>query len=216
MQYTIQDFIISCLMGKTIYTEMKQDGFTRLLCMRRMQFYITKCKKKIFSHFMGKLAESTSLWKSEYFLRLQNLRECRNVSRNGCMHVGFMAHTYVLECTHTHTHTHQSLWCIYLLIKGRMNPKQVTLLKIFYLFIYFLSFVLFQDYTHGTCMLPGQGSNQSYSCQPTPQPQQCQVQAMSATYTTAHGNAGSPTHYARPEIEPATSWFLVRFVSTEP
>ena len=39
---------------------------------------------------------------------------------------------------------------------------------------------------------------------------------MSATYTTAHGNAGSLTHWARPGIEPATSWFLVRFVSAVP
>ena len=39
---------------------------------------------------------------------------------------------------------------------------------------------------------------------------------MSVTYTTAHGNAGSLTHSARPGIEPATSWFLVGFVSTAP
>ena len=36
------------------------------------------------------------------------------------------------------------------------------------------------------------------------------------TYTTVHGNARSLTHWMRPGIEPATSWFLVRFVSTEP
>ena len=36
------------------------------------------------------------------------------------------------------------------------------------------------------------------------------------TYTTAHGNTGSLTHWARPEMEPTTSWFLVRFVSTAP
>ena len=29
---------------------------------------------------------------------------------------------------------------------------------------------------------------------PTPQPQQCGIRAASATYTTAHGNAGSLTH----------------------
>ena len=34
-----------------------------------------------------------------------------------------------------------------------------------------------------------------------------------ATYTTAHGNVGSLTHRARPGIEPATSWFLIRFVN---
>ena len=40
--------------------------------------------------------------------------------------------------------------------------------------------------------------------------------AASAAYTTAHGNAGSLTHWARPGIEPATSQLLVRFVSAAP
>ena len=39
---------------------------------------------------------------------------------------------------------------------------------------------------------------------------------MFATYTTAHGNALSLTHWARPGTEPASSWILVRFVSAEP
>ena len=42
-----------------------------------------------------------------------------------------------------------------------------------------------------------------------PQPQQCGIRAAFVTYTTAHGNAGSLTHWARPGIEPETSWFLV-------
>ena len=33
----------------------------------------------------------------------------------------------------------------------------------------------------------------------------------SATYTTAHGNAGSSTHWARPGIEPASSWIIDLF-----
>ena len=37
-----------------------------------------------------------------------------------------------------------------------------------------------------------------------------------ATYTTAHGNAGSLTHWVRPRIEPAFSWILVRFITAEP
>ena len=40
---------------------------------------------------------------------------------------------------------------------------------------------------------------------------QHQIQAASATYTTAHGNAGSLTHRGKPGIEPASSWTLVRF-----
>ena len=43
--------------------------------------------------------------------------------------------------------------------------------------------------------------------------QQLRIQAASVTYTTAHGNAASLTHWARPEIEPTSSWMLVRFVN---
>ena len=40
--------------------------------------------------------------------------------------------------------------------------------------------------------------------------------SVSAIYTTVHGNTGSSTHWARPGIEHATSWFLVGFVSAAP
>ena len=39
---------------------------------------------------------------------------------------------------------------------------------------------------------------------------------MSATYTTAHSNTRPLTHWERPGIEPASSWILVRFISSEP
>ena len=42
------------------------------------------------------------------------------------------------------------------------------------------------------------------------------IWAESSTYTTAHGNARSLTHWVRPGIEPASSWVLVGFVTTEP
>ena len=42
--------------------------------------------------------------------------------------------------------------------------------------------------------VPRLGSNRSYSCRPTPQPQQCQIRAVSMTHSTAHGNARSLTH----------------------
>ena len=35
----------------------------------------------------------------------------------------------------------------------------------------------------------------------------------SVTYTTAHHNAEPLTHWSRPGIEPATSWFLVEFIN---
>ena len=43
--------------------------------------------------------------------------------------------------------------------------------------------------------------------------QQCQIWAVSAAYTTDHGNTRSSTHWARPGIEPSSSWMLVRFVN---
>ena len=48
------------------------------------------------------------------------------------------------------------------------------------------------------------------------EPRQRQIRAASVTYTTAHSNTQSLTHWARPGIEPATSWFLVGFVSAAP
>ena len=64
--------------------------------------------------------------------------------------------------------------------------------------------------------VPRLGVEWSYSCWPIPQLQQCQIWASSATYTTAHSNARSLTHWARPGTEPTTSWFLVGFISTAP
>ena len=49
-----------------------------------------------------------------------------------------------------------------------------------------------------------------------PQPQQCQIWAESETYTTAHHNAGSLTHWARPGIKPASLWLLVGLITAEP
>ena len=93
----------------------------------------------------------------------------------------------------------------------------------------FLSFVIFRaaPAAHGGSQARGliraiaAGLLQSHSnsgskphLRPTPEPQQLGIQTTSAAYTTAHGNARSLTHCTRPGIKPATSWFLVRFVST--
>jgi len=43
-----------------------------------------------------------------------------------------------------------------------------------------------------------------------------QIRVVSATYTIAHGNGGSLTHWVRWRIEPASSWMLVRFISAKP
>ena len=61
--------------------------------------------------------------------------------------------------------------------------------------------------------LPGCGSNQSCSCQPTPQPQQHWIQAASVTYTGVHGSARFLIHWARLRINLESSWILVRFLN---
>ena len=43
--------------------------------------------------------------------------------------------------------------------------------------------------------------------------QQLQILAASMTYTRAHGNAWSLTHWSRPEIKLVSSWMLGRFVN---
>ena len=40
--------------------------------------------------------------------------------------------------------------------------------------------------------------------------------SVSVTCTTAHGSAGSLSHWGRPGFEPATSWILVGFISAAP
>ena len=57
------------------------------------------------------------------------------------------------------------------------------------------------------------GLNWNCSYRTTLQPQQLGIWVASATYTTAHGTTGSLTHWARPEIEPVSSWILVKFVT---
>ena len=82
-----------------------------------------------------------------------------------------------------------------------------------FVFFFFLSFCLFLSRSCSIWRVPGYRSHRSCSHWPTPEPQQRGIQAASATYTTAHGNARSLTHWARPGIEPAASRFVVGFVN---
>ena len=87
-------------------------------------------------------------------------------------------------------------------------------------FILFLFFVFFQGLTRRILKFPGQGSNWSYSCQPTPQPQPQPhgIQAAPVTYTTAHRNAVlNPLSKARDPtcILMDTSWIHFCCVTTE-
>ena len=102
--------------------------------------------------------------------------------------------------------------CTLMAIKGKVLEKWRKNLFCFVLFC-FLSFRAAPVAYGGSQARGKKKKNQSCICQPTPQPQQHQVQAASSTYTTAHGNAGSLTHWARPGIEPVSSWMLVRFAN---
>ena len=42
------------------------------------------------------------------------------------------------------------------------------------------------------------------------------IRATAASLHHSHSNVRSPTHWARPGIEPVSSWILVRFISAEP
>ena len=42
------------------------------------------------------------------------------------------------------------------------------------------------------------------------------IHAKPVTYTAAHGHSRSLTHWARPGMEPTSSWILVRFITAEP
>ena len=61
--------------------------------------------------------------------------------------------------------------------------------------------------------VPRLGVESELQLQPVLQPQHRRIWAASLTDTTAHGNAGSLTHWAGPEIQPESSWILVGFIT---
>ena len=92
------------------------------------------------------------------------------------------------------------------------NHKWV--LYIWYLWVCFCPFFFFfRGCTLSIWSFSGQGSNWNCSHQPMPQPQQYGVWAMSVTCATAHSNGRSLTPWARPGIEPTSSWMPVGFVN---
>ena len=96
--------------------------------------------------------------------------------------------------------------------ENRENESATSPVSLLFFLFFFLHFRMIP----AACSIwkfPGQGSNRSYSCQPTPQPQQQRIQAASVTYTTGHVNTRFLTHWARPEIEPASSWILISFLN---
>ena len=84
-------------------------------------------------------------------------------------------------------------------------PTTTFTLTILSAFSFFFSFY---GCTNGIWKFPEQGSNWGVSWRLTPQPQQRQIQAASASYAADHGNAGSLTHWTRTGMEPASSQTL--------
>ena len=91
-----------------------------------------------------------------------------------------------------------------------VSSKPVYSFFFFFLFLVFLPFSRAAPTAYGGSQARGPIGAVH---RPTPEPQQCGIWAASETYTTAHGNAGSLTHWLRPGIKPATSWVLVRFIN---
>ena len=90
----------------------------------------------------------------------------------------------------------------------RDTGKLLGMMDMFSLFLFFFFFFFaFQGYAHNIRKFPGQGSNQSYSCWPTPQ--QHGIQAMSVTCTKANGNV-SPQPTQQSHILINTSWIHFR------
>ena len=100
------------------------------------------------------------------------------------------------------------------IVLSRTCPRHLAHLHFLSFFLSFLFFFRAAPMAYGSPQVKSQ--NQDCICQPTPQSQQCRIQAASATYTIAHRNTGSLTHWARPGIKPLSSWIEVGFVTTEP
>ena len=83
----------------------------------------------------------------------------------------------------------------------------------FYLFIYLFIYILFRaaPEAHGSFQARGLIGVRAASLRLG-----SAGQATSVTYTTAHGNTRSVTHWARPGVEPVSSWILVVLISTVP
>ena len=82
--------------------------------------------------------------------------------------------------------------------------------------VFFFFFLVFLGPHLRHMEVPRLGVESELQLPASPQPQQRQTWASPATYPTACSNAGSLTYWARPGIEPTSSWILVGFLLTEP
>ena len=114
---------------------------------------------------------------------------------------------YIIPLSSAHP---QALWLmLYLILTKSMDPP-------YFFFFFFFVFFLYRVTLVALGSSQARGLNWSCCHWPAPEPQQHQIRAASENYTIVHANTGSLTHWARPGIEPATSWFLVWFISNAP
>ena len=106
-------------------------------------------------------------------------------------------------------HSPTYLWILFVWINR--HQKRISC-AIFFLFFFSFFFGLFRaiPMAYGSSQARAQmGATAASLCH-------SHTRFASVTYTRAHGSTRSLTHWARPGIEPESSWILVRFVSTEP
>ena len=130
-------------------------------------------------------------------------------------------HTHAHACTHTHTHLVSiSVWTsinqTVLSCSESKNECWVvwdmniirSVISGFFVCL-FVCFLLFRTMPMAYKISQARGPIGTQ----LPQLQQHQIWAVSETYTTAHGNTGSLTHWEGPRIKSASSWLLVGFVN---
>ena len=93
----------------------------------------------------------------------------------------------------------------------KADPSTSCLLKFFFFFF----FLVFLGLHSWHMEVPRLGVKLKLELPAYAMAQQCQIWAVSVTYTIAHSNVGSLTHWVRPGIKPTPSWITVRFVPTE-
>ena len=95
--------------------------------------------------------------------------------------------------------------------KFYIKTKRIS--RVFFWFFFFLVFRAAPMAYGGS---QARGSNQSYGCWPTPQPQQHRIQAAFATYNLSSWQHQILNPVSKAMDCTATSWFLVGFISTAP
>ena len=153
--------------------------------------------RKPINHPIRIAVNSINKWKKRVFH--QSIQNC-----------GFTASLALYKQGESHVLVHKNSPGIHLL----SWHKSIALVLKNDLFFFFFCLLRATPTAQGRSQ--ARGLNWSCSHWPTPQPQQCQIWAASLTYTTAHSNVGSLSHWVRPGIEPASSWILAKFVIAEP